>query len=135
MQCPTCGYLMEQTDLECPRCKLMAAKTITPPMQKPIQQKPAQGTTPQNPVYVQDPYVHIIAKANVESTVAGVYFAVRLIAFFMGCFAGSCAFVIFSMIFSGINPSILDVLWPVIFIGCIVVIYFATKWSYKLLMH
>lgn len=26
MQCPTCGYLMQPADLDCPRCKVMSMK-------------------------------------------------------------------------------------------------------------
>ncbi len=97
MNCPTCGYLMEQTDLECPRCKLMAVKAaVAPVAQKPIQ--PAQGTTPQNPVYVKDPYVSALAKAKLESAELSLRILWWVVSFVLSTFIAAIAASIVAVI-------------------------------------
>lgn len=91
MLCPKCGYEMKPTDLDCPRCAKFAAEGTPIAAASPV--APPAGTSPANPIYVEDPYVHIVAEADVDSAVTTVYFLMWCVSIFFGVIVSLVAYV------------------------------------------
>lgn len=125
MQCPKCGYLMDPTDLDCPRCVRMATKAVLPP--------PVPPTPTVNPEVVKAAKVINSRDESRRAASKGCWlFGVAFIQIYVSAFYNLILAIPFAMIFSGTDG--MDI-FSVLFMISWIVIYFATfRFTDKIVM-